>query len=191
VRCFVAIGLPHALADRVAGLRERVCSADTRWVGEKWVPVHQLHITLAFMASAPDTAAHDIVRATSHVAQAHDAFELQLGAVEARPNVRSARMLWLAMIDPERACDRFASELAQELAPYGTEPPRHRFLPHVTLCRARRPVPDTGAALDAGNAALSGARTKMSVPSVTVFTSRLTPRGPVHEPVEVCRLRGG
>lgn len=120
----------------------------------------------------------------------HHAFELPFVRVRAVPSEQRSRMLWATLADADGRCAALAASVQRAASEFGISRDERPFLPHVTLCRARRPRPVDGGAVEAATVELTVALETMSVGAVTLFTSRLTPRGPVYSVSEEFPLRG-
>jgi len=73
---------------------------------------------------------------------------------------------------------------------FGVETEARPYTAHATLCRTRTPRRLDNSAQSAAASALEDATTSMSVPGISVFSSRLTPRGPIYSVIGSWRLRG-
>jgi 2'-5' RNA ligase len=126
LRLFVALDLPPAA-------RAAMPVPEAPW---RPVPPESLHVTLAFLGSldAPD----GVVAAMPDVLP--PAGELRVGRPLRLPP-RRPRVLAVELEDPTGSCVRIQAAVADALAAAGVyEPERRRWLPHVTVGRARGPV---------------------------------------------------
>jgi 2'-5' RNA ligase len=115
-----------------------------------------------------------------------------LGRIRAVPGSRSASGLWAVPSAGVGEAIDLAAAIAAALAPFDIEAETHRFRPHVTLCRARRPRRVAAHAIEEAEHILVRAgddATSVSVHGVTLFSSTLTPRGPVYEELSAMPLR--
>lgn len=190
MRCFAAIEVPEPLRQALLAAGDRIRRADTGWADQKWVSAANLHVTLAFLAAVDPDELEPLVDSVRRAARSTDLFVMRARRLDAIPGEAHARMLWLS-VDGGPAFESLTLAIHERIAPFDPQPIKKPIRPHITVCRARKPMPVRGAVLESANRALDAVSLSMSVPSVTVFTSRLTPRGPIYEPVEVCRLRGG
>ncbi len=91
-------------------------------------------------------------------------------------------MLWAVLEDPTRRCGDLAGIADIVAVGVGLESDARPFVPHITLVRARRPRPVSAALLSAAEEQTRLALLQpMSVASATLFSSVLTPQGPIHE----------
>lgn len=192
-RAFFAIGLAPAIMDALQGCRLACLETDPSWAGEKWVSPENLHFTLRFLGNTGDATLHRYAEAVRSAASGWHPYELGIGRVRVVPGPRSASMIWAV---PKPGADHttlLARMIDDVVVGEGAAPETRRFSPHVTLCRARRPKrlkPDAVEAMDAVLGGVPGSRTTMSVQAVMLYTSTLTPEGPVYERIAVMSLDG-
>lgn len=177
LRLFVALDLPDAARDALAAVG---AAAD----GEVWRPVapEAPHVTLAFLGSCPaaDVAAIEPIVAAEAGTPAP---ALALGGVLLLPP-RRARVLTVALDDPDGALAALQSRVSAALAAAGVYTPEKRpFTAHVTVARLRpraRP-PRT--------AELAVTPLSFAAEAVTLYASRLHPSGARYEPLARAALR--
>jgi 2'-5' RNA ligase len=164
-RLFVALELPDDVRAALAALG---AAADP----DVWRPVapDALHLTLAFLGSRPPADARAIARVLE--AQAGTpAPRLALGAALLLPP-RRARVLTVALDDPEGTLGRLQARVSDGLAAAAVYAPEKRpFRPHVTVARLRpRARPPREVAADAGSQPFTAAH-------LTLYRSQLHPKG--------------
>ena len=190
VRCFAGVALSTeletALARSCAALRE----GDPAWRDEKWVSPQNLHLTVKFFGDLPEAEVRPLCDALGTALPALAPFDLPVIGLRASGGLRRCRMLWGVLGDPEGACEGLHAAIEDAAVRFGVEPDTRAFAPHVTLCRARRPKRLAPTALTAAEAVLAEGPDSMSVVSLSVFTSRLTPRGPIYSEIGSWRLGG-
>ncbi|MCE5203823.1 MAG: RNA 2',3'-cyclic phosphodiesterase [Actinomycetia bacterium] len=192
-RAFLAIALDDGLRGVLAQSAAAVRKNAPTWRGEKWVSAQNLHVTLAFLGLLEPPALDAAQRLAETVCNDHSPYTLGLARVIPAPRPRSASMLWATVSDGYDETSELADELATRLVEVGYEPPAREFTPHITLVRARRPRPVPSLALDAANDVIASAEPldlAMSVQGVTVYSSTLTPQGPVYDQLAFLPLRG-
>lgn len=192
MRVFVGIDLNDTWRTALCAGAAAVRDSGPGWAKDKWVPAENLHITLKFFGDVPDDTAPmlgpDLAVALRGVAP------LSLPMREAVFPVNGAKrasMLWTRFDDPDGACAALVARIEDVAADYGIVPDSKVFSPHVTLCRTRSPrvLTNQAEAAEAAHAVL-GTDTSMSVPSITVFKSRLTTSRPFYDRLAVVELDG-
>jgi 2'-5' RNA ligase len=175
----VALDLPEQARDELVGWRERVLAgrSDLRPVAPE-----ALHLTLVFIGSRPEDEGPAIAETVARSVAGLRAARLRAVAVKPVPP-RRPRLFALDLADDGGRAAMVQASVAGALEAEGVyEPERRSFWPHVTLARVRRgeraaPLeaePPPGDAFDAGE--------------VTLYRSRLSPRGARYEPLVRTRL---
>lgn len=189
IRTFIGIPLPDDVVDALTDACDAVKAADESWRGEKWVPRENVHVTLKFLGNITEESLAALAESVERAASLHDAFDMRDGGLRAVPSPVRARMLWGTFLDPEGYCAALAAELDRACLEFGVQPDERTFKPHATLVRTRVPKPVAEAALEAARGELVRLPECVSVPSITLFSSRLTPRGPIYTALRECGLR--
>ena len=190
MRCFVGIPLADPMAASLAEACEVIRREDPAWCDEKWVAIENYHVTLKFLGEIADESAGELLFALKTVAEGTRTFPLVLEGVRATPSARRSRMLWATFQDPTGGCAALATGVDDAAAAVGVEADTRPFSAHATLCRTRGPRRLDQRVLAVAADALSQAEITMSVPGISVFSSRLTPRGPIYSVIGSWRLRG-
>jgi 2'-5' RNA ligase len=156
-------------------------TSNQQWADQKWVRPENLHVTIAFLGDV----AHETVPALSetirHAVVSSDSLEFAFETLQAAPRSRRASMIW-AHVAEEGSITALEATITAGLAPFGFEPDKRPYVPHVTLVRARKPVQsplNLDEVFDASGLRLL----RVSDPEVTFFTSQLTPRGPQYSKI--------
>lgn len=124
-RLFVAVTLPHAVRDRLAGL---MCGAP----GAKWTLRENLHLTLRFVGAVDEGAAADIDAALTQVDC--PPFDLTLDGVGLFGTLRRPRTLW-AGVAPSVGLTQLQARVEAAAQRVGQAAEGRKFAPHVTLAR--------------------------------------------------------
>ena len=180
MRAFVGLPCPEAWIPPLA-------RAQSRLPGGRPVPVDDLHLTLAFLDDQPADrieALHDLLSARNDPA-------VTLRAL-AYSTFASGRRASLAVLDLAGQADLTAlrDSTRRAVRSAGITLPRDRFRPHITLVRYPTSAPADPARLqkaltDLGAADLPAAAAR----AVTLWSSTLTPAGPVYDPLATYPLR--
>jgi 2'-5' RNA ligase len=189
VRAFIGVPLPHVLRETAVACQGAFLDADASWRAEKWVAPENLHVTLAFLGEVEERHLEMLEGPLASAARAIEPFRSRVSGIHAIPRQRGATLLWLGVDEGADSFTRLAAlcgDIARSAdpAPVGPSAPRHRYTPHITLCRARQPKRVTTYAIDRVERLLHGADERarsMSVHSFTLYRSTLTPRGPRYD----------
>jgi RNA 2',3'-cyclic 3'-phosphodiesterase len=136
LRLFVAIFAPEPVRTAAAAVQEALRGkGDVRWVR----PEH-LHLTLKFLGPIPAGQVDPLAEALQKTANTFSTFVLKSGAVEAFPNSRNPRTLWLGLGGPEASSlVDLAAAVEAALVPLGVAAEARPYRPHLTLGRVRSP----------------------------------------------------
>jgi RNA 2',3'-cyclic 3'-phosphodiesterase len=176
VRLFVALDLPDATLERLAGWRDRTLGAVP---GARLVPHSSLHVTLVFLGYQYE---RDVERIASLCFDEQAGpFELRLTEVTAVPP-RRPRLYALGLEDVDEALVAWQAVLSDRLhAARLYEPEKRPFWAHVTLARGKR---DRALARLDEPPGVPAELTAAFVPErATLYRSTLTPRGAIYDPL--------
>jgi 2'-5' RNA ligase len=183
VRLFAGIEIDDIVRARAASITESARAALDRVLSIRWVPPQNLHITLWFFGEVPERGAADILNAVDGPFLA-SSFELHVTGFGAFPRSGIPRALWLGVTSGGDSLARLHAELATRLRPLGLEPEERPLLPHVTLGRVKGVLSDARPpevrALWRDLPADAG---RCRVNALTLFRSRLSPKGAAYEPL--------
>lgn len=178
IRTFVAVESSAAVRQAAAGLIEKLrpSPADV-----KWVEPGNMHVTLKFLGDVDPREVHEVCETVARTAAQVAPFELQFRGAGAFPNLGRPGTVWLGAGDGSAAMDALQHAIDKALKKLGFPPEGRKFHAHLTLGRVRRGgqgLKELGdlvrqqAGFDAG---------RMTVHEVTVFSSQLTPEGPIYQ----------
>ncbi|HEX5533704.1 MAG TPA: RNA 2',3'-cyclic phosphodiesterase [Actinomycetales bacterium] len=142
-RMFVAVLPPDDVLDDLQAEAERLRSEiePDRARRFRWTVREQWHVTLAFLASVPDTTLDDLSARLARAALRRTPFDLAVAGGGAFSSRRRARVLWTGVEDRsggglrrladgvQAACRRAGLEVEEG----------RRFRPHLTLARLSQP----------------------------------------------------
>ena len=189
MRLFVAVELaPHVAAAAGALSRELRRRADrlapqARITG---IPDDRLHITVRFIGSVDDGGA-DAIRQALEPALAVAPFDLTVAGTGAFPVRGAPRVIWAGIGTGGEGLRRVEQEVAARLARLGLPPEPRAYSPHLTLARVREAAGLRGSRLCEGfeNQVVGTTR----VETITLFESRLSPKGPAYVALQKTPLR--
>jgi 2'-5' RNA ligase len=138
LRCFIAVELPRPLQDAIAasiaGPRERLGSHVVRWV-----PVHNLHLTLKFLGDTAPSSTDLIIASIKAEAPQFQSFDVTVAGFGAFPSERRPRVLWVGLRGPA-ALASLQHALDQATLRLGYNSEERAFSPHLTIGRVRQNV---------------------------------------------------
>jgi 2'-5' RNA ligase len=188
VRLFVAIEIEEGVAEQIVRLsnelRRRV---ETRAPSARltWVPRERLHLTIRFIGEVDEPRAEEIRAALASPLDT-PAFELALEGAGAFPEHGPPRVLWAGITHGARELISLEREVSSRLAQRDIPAEGRPYRPHLTLARVRDAKGLRTQTLFDG---LDGTLGASAVRTITLFQSRLSPKGPTYLPLQSTILR--
>jgi RNA 2',3'-cyclic 3'-phosphodiesterase len=179
LRLFFAIELPDAVRATLGRLRSD--SQEYRWVEPAG-----MHVTLAFLGEQPEERLSALTSIATAAASASQRGTLHLGAAGSFGSRRAPRVLWVGLSGDLDTLRALQTHLAEGLHAAKFPVEERDFSPHITLAR-RRPSATGGAPPGWP----PGVQTHVfPLDELTLFESRLSPRGARYIPVAKLALGG-
>jgi 2'-5' RNA ligase len=175
MRVFLAISIPDDVKARLAAASQRLAPVA---VDVTWRKRDQFHLTLAFLGEVSPAILPHLTAAAERVCAARPAFVCRAYGFGFFGTKRNPRTLW-AGVAPTPALDSLYDGLWGELMKFGYENNEIEFRPHITLGRSRESTRNHPVvqAMAADEECAFG---EWEVTRITLYESRLTPRGPVY-----------
>lgn len=149
----------------------------------RWIEPANLHLTLVFLGEVADDRAAAVQGALTQGALSVPRFDLAPAGVGAFPPAGAPRVFWIGVREGSGGMRALYDELTARLAPLGFERERRPYTAHLTIAR----VKDTGRAAPRAVrqvlADLPADCGRCEIAAVTLFRSRLSPRGAAYEPL--------
>ena len=191
MRLFVAVEIAPAVAEAAAALIERLRERAIRLAPRSritWVTADRLHVTVRFIGNV-DADRADAVRQVLAPPLGQAPFDLTLAGVGAFPPKGPPRVLSSGVSDGREPLLATEQRVSERLARAGIAAEPRPFIPHLTLARVREAAGLRSAALlEATGEATLGTTT---VQAITLFESRLSPKGPTYVALQRTSLAGG
>ncbi|HYE05275.1 MAG TPA: RNA 2',3'-cyclic phosphodiesterase [Planctomycetota bacterium] len=131
---FLALKLDDASRDRLATHARRL----QEWLlPAHWTHVEDYHLTLLFLGQVDADEMRTLPYSIEPVAHGLRAPRLRFAGLGAIGGRTEPRVVYAALSDADEVCAHASRDLAETLGVEG----ERRFLPHVTLCRPRPPMP--------------------------------------------------
>jgi 2'-5' RNA ligase len=179
MRVFIAVDIDQTIRAALGDLQQQLQKkADIRKSDVKWVKPDSIHLTLKFLGEIEDKQVADVCNIVKDVASRHKGFELCIESVGCFGG-KSARVVWVDVGQGKENLLQLQKDLEQQLAEAGWPPEEREFAGHLTLCR----VKDSKAGLKLAQTVENYRDLKLgtiSVGSVCVYQSQLTPSGPIY-----------
>jgi RNA 2',3'-cyclic 3'-phosphodiesterase len=149
----------------------------------RWVPVQNIHVTLAFLGRVDEERIGPLAAAIADAVQDHVDFTVRLGELGAFPSVRRARVIWAGLDDPSRGLAGLADSVAEAAEPLGFRREARAFQSHATIARLKVPAPV--------ELAVTPAPLTFAVERISLFESHLQRPAPVYEELATFPFRRG
>ena len=176
VRLFFAIELPSEIQAALGRLKPKDENREYRWSEPSL-----LHVTLAFLGEQPGERLQELQRIGEVAARDSRPGTLRLGEAGSFGSRRAPRVLWVGLDGDLEAMADLQTRLAAALRQAGFALEDRPFTPHVTLARRRE---QARGGPPAGWPPTDRLRhTPFAIDHLTLFESRLSPRGPTYTPL--------
>jgi 2'-5' RNA ligase len=188
MRLFVAIDLDDAARDAAAhwlqALSTRLGTSAAREI--KWVEPANLHVTLHFFGELADERVDAVRRTLATPSFEARAFPLALSGAGMFPPSGAARLVWLGLRDSSGdALQTIYRGVQARLETLGLQESSTRaFAPHLTIGRVRTPAGPLTRALREALAATPAPPCTFPIAHLTLYQSRLSPKGPTYLPID-------
>ena len=188
MRLFVAVDIDDRTRARVAGVIDGLrtaMEASRSATRVSWIAPDRLHLTLQFIGEvSEDTAA--AIQARLRPPFEHRAFELRFARVGTFPPGRRPRVVWLGINQGADGLAALHAEVQRRLEDVAFPREARAFAPHLTVARFKH----GGTCADVGR--ITGLPLESAggctIDHVTLYQSRLSPRGPAYTPLLVTPL---
>jgi 2'-5' RNA ligase len=184
-RLFVAIELDdsvRAAAFRAADALRRRIARVRRDLDARWVDAANLHITLWFIGHVDEERAVAISQVLEEPFSISP-FDLHIAGFGVFPPTGAPRVFWLGVPDGADSVRTVYEEVSRRLQGLGYEPERRPYSPHLTVARVKDPGRGGHAELKRAVAETPADAGASRVGAVTLFRSRLSPKGATYEPL--------
>ena len=189
-RLFVAVDLSHEVRGDVATaarvLAERIASTPSAG-SVRWVRPENLHLTLRFLGHVDEGRAAAVGGVPTEPLETAG-FQANISGAGAFPSGGPPRVVWLAAAEGGMQLAALHSEIEARLQPLGFIAETRRYTAHLTLGRVKAHGTGGGALLRRVLATTHVATSRWLVDHVTMYESKLSPKGPTYHPVVRARL---
>ena len=184
IRVFLAIEIPKELKESISELQKflKKSNADANWV-----PAENFHYNLKFFGWTTEDEIKKLISITEKTASKAKSFEIEIKGTGGFPSLNSPRVLWLGMSKGTNQIKELAEKLDLEYSKIGIPKEEREFKAHLTLCRIK--------SNDNKKALVDKAKQKQHInigtfkaEELVLFSSKLTRKGPIYEPIKRFRL---
>jgi 2'-5' RNA ligase len=174
IRTFIAMEIPRSVKKTLSTYIRDISGGSWDY---KWVSRDNLHITIAFLGVTTYDDIHHINSALERAATLHTPFQARLGKIGTFGSV-----IWVGLSEGDEECSEIYQVLKTELLMANFRLDDRRFHPHITLARSRRRMtPEEKKAFETNE---PPEPLEFSIQGVTLFESKLNPKGPEYIPLK-------
>jgi len=168
-RLFVAIDLPQSTRQLLADL-------DPQIRGVRWLESEQMHLTLGFFGDVAEDVDSGL---RERLGAIHfRAFFLPLMGIGTFPPKGPPKIIWIGVARGHPHLFQLHKRVQEAALAAGLEPELRPFHPHITLARCHRVSPQSVRKFLKSNVDLDLGL--IHVDSFYLYSSKLTPGGPIH-----------
>ena len=186
MRLFIGVELDESVrtvaADAAVRLRQRLERVAPH-LHARWIAPDNLHITLWFIGEVSESQSEAIAGTLVNPVWSIPAFALAAAGVGAFPPSGQPRVIWIGLREGIAEMQRLYREIGRRLARLGYVPEVREYSPHLTIARVKDAGPGSSRVvrplLDEFPADCGSCR----IDRVTLFRSRLSPKGATYEPL--------
>ena len=179
MRLFIAIDIDEKNMVALNDLQKQLRSKAGVQAGDvKWVTAKNIHLTIKFLGEVEDDKLTGICNIVKDIAPAHKSFELFVESV-GHFGGRSATVLWVGTGKGTEELLQLQKDLEAKFAADGWPAEERQFSGHLTLARIRNPKAGFKIA-QLSEQYKNFELGVLSVDSISVYKSQLTPDGPIY-----------
>lgn len=176
MRIFIAIELPEDIKKEIDGFQKEISSR----VFLKMVPPKNLHLTLFFLGEILETDKDKVVEAVREGIKEIKPFHLFLGKPELFPRHGRIHGLWINIKGQLDILHKLYQQIQAEFENREIVYDHKPFIDHITAGRAKGKTPRLEFS--------PMTKGEFLVDSVSVYSSKLTPKGPIYSKVVTIQL---
>ena len=133
LRLFIAIDIPEHVKKEIGELLGILKKHDA---DVKWIPPENIHLTLKFLGTTPDSLVGKIREALLPLVSSYEQFYITIQSTGVFPSSKYPRIIWIGIIDSDTLIEvRNGIESAMSLLGFQRED--KKFHPHLTVGRVR------------------------------------------------------
>ncbi len=176
MRAFLGISIPEELKSKILGVQKRFSKFDI-----KFVESENLHFNLKFLREIGDQQIDKLKQILKEISEKFEPFEIEIKGIGTFPSKNYIRVIWLGVKEGYNIITTLGESVQDSIEPLGFLK-EGRFIPHLTIGRVRtaRNKEELISKVEELKDVEIG---KMTVSSIILYKSKLSPKGPVYEEV--------
>jgi 2'-5' RNA ligase len=156
----------------------------------RWVAPENLHLTLKFLGDVEDKELYTVCQSVSRAVASLSPFRTFCQGVGAFPSRQRPRTIWVGMDDRGGKLQQLQEGVELALAELGFPRELRSFRPHVTIGRMKPKQRRLGRLLEELASQAQVEFGPVTVDECVIFSSDLTPDGPIYTPLGHAPLGG-
>lgn len=181
IRTFVAVESSPEVQQAAARLIQQLQTLTSH---VKWLEPQNMHLTLQFLGEVAEEKIPAIAEALRRATADRKPFSLEIRGAGAFPSLRRPNVFWLGVGQGAAELTALAQKVQWALQPLGFRPENRPFHGHLTLGRVRRGGAGLEKLIGRFRQEENFVAGWICVQNITLFSSQLTPRGPIYTPLE-------
>jgi RNA 2',3'-cyclic 3'-phosphodiesterase len=181
MRAFIAIPLTEEVHTKLALLQDRLMKPEA---DVKWVKPCNIHLTLKFLGDADKDKIQRIISALKEALKTCARFDISIAGTGAFPGLSYPKIIWAGISEGKSQCILLQKAVEPRLKGLGFDKKALPFSPHLTLGRVRSGKNIKELINTLKTEKDFGIKAKIPVNKITLFSSTLTPKGPIYESLE-------
>ena len=181
MRAFLGIPIPDELKPRINQIQDGLDDFDVKLVEKE-----NLHFNLKFFKDIENEKVEKLKEILSKISTQFEPFEINIDGMGAFPSKSYVKVVWLGVKEGSQTFKALAEMIENSLEKLEIEK-EEEFVPHLTLGRVKssRNKTELLVFLRKYEKIQVG---KMMIDELTLFQSKLSPKGPVYEEVFTVKL---
>lgn len=186
VRAFVALEISDAVRASLAAVQARLKEAGGKVA---WVPVQNIHLTLAFLGNIFASVIGPLGEKLDRVAERVRPFAFEVAGVGYFGSPKRPRVLWAGIEGPPVELERLYEGVREAVRSFEIPLEDRPFKPHLTLGRVKAPQ-GVGALTSAMAAVKNTRHGTVEVRRLLLMRSQLNPQGARYSILRESALKG-
>jgi RNA 2',3'-cyclic 3'-phosphodiesterase len=133
LRLFIAIDIPEQIRKAIGELLDILKKYDA---DVKWIPPENIHLTLKFLGSTPDSIVTRIQEALLPLVSSYEPFYITIRSTGVFPNKKYPRVIWIGIVDSD-ILKELRDRIENAMSLLGFQREDKAFHPHLTLGRVQ------------------------------------------------------
>ncbi|MCX8092683.1 MAG: RNA 2',3'-cyclic phosphodiesterase [Candidatus Goldbacteria bacterium] len=165
MRSFIGIPLNDIARDEIFKLYPDI--KDLRFIRKE-----NLHITVKFLGEIQEKRIEKIKDIIEESCSDISKFKISCKRLSAFPSLTSARIIWVNVMDGADTIEKIYKKLENKLANIGFEKEKRKYIPHITIARAKSSIDITEY--------LHNFEINSMASEIVLYKSDLKPNGPIY-----------